>query len=270
MNLGTRGVSSGLRRLSQVMDEKDMPEVQELGSQVERMGLRERRSSFSSMSESGFPGQGGHGRAPRPPTATGGYSSGGSRPQSVWKRRHSIMAAQKNTEWADFFLATAAAPGSIAAFLTVKDDEAPVNAEYFFNFIPQAVRNTDTVYKELLALYNALRFWSQKGLIVKKRILLSVFHHEAAKLLKKADLKGQLGPQIILILQEIDLIQRKKEISLRVAEEPGEGPQLLLQALVRQDEPAYKQKFKMHLTQLRMEQGGQFIVKERLFPPLFV
>lgn len=95
-------------------------------------------------------------------------------------------AAAKNNEWADFYLSTAATDGSIAGFLSIKaplrvrltslltrSEERRVvkegrdpDAEYFYNFIPAAVReSTDGAYKELLAVYNALRFWIAQGLV---------------------------------------------------------------------------------------------------------
>uniref|UniRef100_A0A914VY42 Uncharacterized protein n=1 Tax=Plectus sambesii TaxID=2011161 RepID=A0A914VY42_9BILA len=185
---------------------------------------------------------------------------------SVYKRRYSIAAAKKNENWADYYLSTAATQTSLAGFLSIRNDPM-VDAEYFFTFVPKAVSNQDIVYKELLAVYNGLRYWTGNGRFKGKGILLSVSNGEAANLLRSAKVKGKLGPQKILILQEINNFCRKANVEFRIAASDDAIDETIIFKLVRSDQVDYRQAFHIALATQSRVKGASYVAKEQLFPP---
>ena len=145
-----------------------------------------------------------------------------------------------------------------------------VDAEYFFTFVPKAVSNQDIVYKELLAVYNGLRYWTGNGRFKGKGILLSVNNGEAANLLRSAKVKGKLGPQKILILQEINNFCRKANVEFRIAASDDAIDETIIFKLVRSDQVDYRQAFHIALATQSRVKGASYVAKEQLFPPVYV
>lgn len=185
------------------------------------------------------------------------------------RRRYSIAAAKKNENWADYYLMTGATDTSLAGYLSIRNDPT-VDAEYFFTFVPKAVTNQDIVYKELLAVYNGLRYWTGTGRFRGKGVLLSVGSAEAAGLLRSAKVKGKIGPQKILILQEINNFCRKFEVEFRIATSEDVMDDTIIFKLLRSDDADYRQAFHIALATQGRVKGASFIAKEQLFPPVYV
>lgn len=188
---------------------------------------------------------------------------------SAHRRRHSVNAAKKNGSWADIFLSAAASEIGIAAVITFKE-QGPIDAEYFYNLVPKAVVMQDLAYKELLAVYNAFKYWGPK-LFLGRRVYVSLTDTEGLKLLKAAKVNSKtVSPQKCLILKEINEICRRQCIDIRVSlnDEPKET---LVYFLSQSHSKKMKEKFDVAIRDLdKTKNGYEFVAVERLFPPSYV